>query len=259
MRRACRPSPIASAPCRFKASLLARLSGTDYPALAELTTRSDDDYTIALCDAFAGLGDVLTFYQERIANEIYRTATERRSVLELARLIGYHRSPGVAASTWLAFTLQTAPGQPAIGPAAVVIPVGTRLQERARSRSDAANLRDHRCDHRPCGVECDAARDHGADTVVNGLEISMLRASRTSSSPATPSPSSVPSARPAASERWDVRWVETVTTDTTRDLTRLRGPSRSAGCEVSLRRRARRFLPFARAPRSSATMRPIRG
>src|SRR4029077_14683284 len=66
----------------FETTLLARLSSTDFPALAALTTRGDDDYTIALCDAFATMADVLTFYQERIANESYlRTATERRSVL----------------------------------------------------------------------------------------------------------------------------------------------------------------------------------
>lgn len=50
--------------------------------------------------------DVLTFYQERIANEGYlRTATERRSVLELARLVGYQPRPGVASSVYLAYTL----------------------------------------------------------------------------------------------------------------------------------------------------------
>ena len=55
--------------------------------------------------------DVLSFYQERIANEAFlRTATERRSVLELARLIGYELAPGVAAGTCLAFTLEDAPG-----------------------------------------------------------------------------------------------------------------------------------------------------
>src|SRR6266850_8618623 len=72
----------------FRQTLLARLLSTDYPALAPLTTRAPDDYTIALCDSFAVLADVLTFYQERIANESYLgTATERRSVLMLARLI----------------------------------------------------------------------------------------------------------------------------------------------------------------------------
>ena len=56
-----------------------------YP-LRKLTTRADDDPAIALLDSWATVADVLTFYQERIANEGYlRTATERRSVLELAR------------------------------------------------------------------------------------------------------------------------------------------------------------------------------
>jgi hypothetical protein len=53
------------------------------------------------------VADVLTFYQERIANEGYlRTATERRSILELARLIGYRLRPGLAASVYLAYTLE---------------------------------------------------------------------------------------------------------------------------------------------------------
>ena len=69
--------------------------------LAALTTRAPDDPAIALLDAWAVVADVLTFYQERIANEGYlRTATERRSVLELARAIGYELSPGVAASVY---------------------------------------------------------------------------------------------------------------------------------------------------------------
>ena len=63
--------------------------------LANLTTRAVDDPAMALLDASAVLMDVLTFYQERIANEGYlRTATERRSVLELARAIGYELQPG---------------------------------------------------------------------------------------------------------------------------------------------------------------------
>ncbi|HWQ18765.1 MAG TPA: hypothetical protein VN455_03235, partial [Methanotrichaceae archaeon] len=51
--------------------------------LLGLRTRRSDDPAIALIDAWATVADVLTFYQERIANEGYlRTATERRSVLE---------------------------------------------------------------------------------------------------------------------------------------------------------------------------------
>jgi hypothetical protein len=98
---------------RFKASMLARLSSADLPALAHLRTRDDDDFTIALLDAWATVADVLTFYQERIANEGYlRTASERLSIVELARLIGYRPRPGVAAATYLAFTLEEAAGAP---------------------------------------------------------------------------------------------------------------------------------------------------
>jgi hypothetical protein len=114
---------------RFKESLLAKLSSAGLPALAGLTTREDNDFTIALCDAVASTLDVLSFYQERIANENFlRTATERRSILELARLIGYELAPGVAASTWLAFNLQEVPGMPALAADPVTIPVGVKVQ-----------------------------------------------------------------------------------------------------------------------------------
>src|SRR5262245_52694615 len=109
---------------RFKASLLSRLSAADLPALNDLTTRADGDFTIALLDAWAAVADVLTFYQERIANESYlRTATERRSLVELANLIGYLPRPGVAASAYLAFTLDDT-GLPDDVP----VPLGTRVQ-----------------------------------------------------------------------------------------------------------------------------------
>ena len=109
----------------FKASLLASLSAQRHAPLARLTTRSDDDFTIALLDAFASVADILTFYQERNANEGYlRTASERRSILELARLIGYELGPGVAAETLLAFTVDDAPG----APGRVAIDVGVKVQ-----------------------------------------------------------------------------------------------------------------------------------
>lgn len=81
--------------------------------LSALTTHSTDDPTIAIMDAWAVIADVLTFYQERIANECFlHTATERRSVLELAHAIGYELKSGVAASTYLAFTLEDVPSAP---------------------------------------------------------------------------------------------------------------------------------------------------
>ena len=114
----------------FNESLLARLSSSDYPALASLKTRDSDDFTIALLDASAIVLDVLTFYQERLANEGYlRTAQQTRSLTELSRLIGYQPSPGVSASTYAAFTLKAAPGQPPDPTAATItIPQGTQVQ-----------------------------------------------------------------------------------------------------------------------------------
>jgi hypothetical protein len=93
-------------------------------SLQKLTTRADEDPAIALLDACAVVADVLTFYQERIINEGYiLTATERRSVLEMARSIGYELDPGVAASTLLAFMTEDTPNSP---PTAI-IPQGTQV------------------------------------------------------------------------------------------------------------------------------------
>ena len=91
-----------------------------YPLL-DLRTRESDDASIALLDGWATVADVLTFYQERIANEGFlRTATERRSILELGRLIGYTLKPGVSSSVYLAYTLDPT--------ADTVIPAGTKAQ-----------------------------------------------------------------------------------------------------------------------------------
>lgn len=117
---------------RMKAQLpLATSPATGGRPLAALTTRSLDDPSIALLDAAAVLGDIMTFYQERIANEGFlRTATERRSVLELAREIGYELNPGVAAATFLAFIIDKAlapiPGLPL--PSKVPLDAGLKVQ-----------------------------------------------------------------------------------------------------------------------------------
>jgi predicted phage baseplate assembly protein len=106
---------------------LARADATepDSPRpLAKLLTRSSDDPTVSFLDAAACVADVLTFYEERIANEGFlRTATERRSVLELARAIGYELKPGVAASVYLSFIVEDAPGAPGVCTLAAGTPV----------------------------------------------------------------------------------------------------------------------------------------
>jgi hypothetical protein len=109
----------------FLASLVAALSGSFGYGLVGLRTRDSADFSIALLDAWATCLDILSFYQERIANECYlRTAVDAASVFALAQLVGYRPSPGVGASTFLAFTLNSAPGSPDN----VLIPAGTRVQ-----------------------------------------------------------------------------------------------------------------------------------
>lgn len=96
----------------FLETMQAALSGAAEPALNALAVRTPEDPSIAFLDCWATLADVLTFYQERIANEGYlRTATELQSVLQLARLTGYRLRPGLGASAYLAYTLQANPAQ----------------------------------------------------------------------------------------------------------------------------------------------------
>ncbi len=114
---------------QFRASLTADLSSHKFRGAKGLLTREERDFSIALVDAWAMVADVLAFYQERRANEHFlRTANERWSIRELARLIGYRLKPGVAASTYLAFTLEESPGAPEEAVKTTIVPVGTKVQ-----------------------------------------------------------------------------------------------------------------------------------
>lgn len=84
-------------------------SGVALKPLAVLRARDTSDPSLALMDAFAASLDVLSFYSERIANEAYiGTAVQRRSMIEIARMIGYKMAPGVAASVHLSFAVEDA-------------------------------------------------------------------------------------------------------------------------------------------------------
>ena len=103
----------------IRAAMLAELGVT--PELAALSARTPDDHAIALIEAWAVVGDVLSFYSERYINEAFLgTATQSRSVERLARLVGYKRRPGAAALVWLAF--EADPGQ------RVALAAGTGVQ-----------------------------------------------------------------------------------------------------------------------------------
>lgn len=123
---------------QFRATMQSDLSAAR-GALAELRTRDDADPTVALLDAWAVVCDVLTFYNERLAQESYlNTAVEPVSLQELGKLIGYVPDPGVAAETDLAFTLERPPIVPALStdpglappttPEEIALPTGLRVQ-----------------------------------------------------------------------------------------------------------------------------------
>jgi len=122
----------------FLSSMRARLSSPAYPALSAFTVRGIDDPAIALLDGWAVLADILTFYTERLANEGYlRTATQDQSLRLLGRLVGYAPRPGVAADTYLSFTLDKDPsGQDTT----VTISRGTRAQSIPAPGQDAQSF-----------------------------------------------------------------------------------------------------------------------
>ncbi|MBA2497470.1 MAG: baseplate J/gp47 family protein [Acidimicrobiia bacterium] len=67
--------------------------------LPEWTDRSAGDLGMLFVDLFAYVGDIVSYYQDRLASEQYLdTATERRSVMHLLRLIGYELTPAAAAA-----------------------------------------------------------------------------------------------------------------------------------------------------------------
>jgi predicted phage baseplate assembly protein len=203
----------------FKESMLARLSASDLPALRGLNTRDDDDFAVALADAWAMVADVLTFYEERIANESYlRTATERGSLLELARLIGYEPRPGVAASAYLAFELESVPGSPL----SATIDAGTKVQslpgqdelpqtfetgEKIEARPEWNALRPRQTEPKLPGMEDTAVYLQGLSTGLSPGDALLFVGSEREAE--------------AGSERWDFRRVKTVTAEPEAGRTRV--------------------------------------
>ena len=85
--------------------------------LPEWTDRSPGDFGIVLIELFAYVGDILNFYNDRIANESFiATAQQRQSVLNLASLLDYTPHGNVSATCQLQFTIAT-PSDPVLIPA----------------------------------------------------------------------------------------------------------------------------------------------
>ena len=59
-----------------------------------------------LLELFAHIGDILSYYQDRVANESFLgTARTRRSVIEHLRLIGYQLGTAAPAATSLSLSV----------------------------------------------------------------------------------------------------------------------------------------------------------
>jgi predicted phage baseplate assembly protein len=185
--------------------------------MLSLTTRSTSDASIALLDAWSCVADVLTFYQERIANEGFlRTAIERRSVLELARAIGYELKPGVAASTYLVFTVEDAPGAPGKAnisegvkvlsiPAQGQTPQTFETVEEIEARLEWNVL---------------TPRQTQPQDLAAGAHLLYLKGTTTGLQPGDPILLVGDERdREPENENWDVRLIKTITTDTKNDLT----------------------------------------
>ena len=85
------------------------------------------DLGLQVLEWWAYLADVLTFYNERYANESYLgTATQQGSIANLVALIGYQPSPGIAATgTVAAVSSASQSAEP------MVIPAGMSLSSSA--------------------------------------------------------------------------------------------------------------------------------
>jgi uncharacterized phage protein gp47/JayE len=78
------------------------------------------DIGVALVEAFAYMGDVSNYYLDRVANEAFiDTATQRETLLNLARLFGYRPSGPTPADLPVTFTNT--------GSTAIDLPIGTQV------------------------------------------------------------------------------------------------------------------------------------
>ena len=68
------------------------------------TNRDPADFGMALIELFSYMGDILNYYIDRSANEAFiGTASQRDSVLQISRLLGYNPTAATAATVTLTF------------------------------------------------------------------------------------------------------------------------------------------------------------
>src|SRR5882762_3464634 len=100
-------SPVVDYMARDYDSLLQAMYALVPSKLPQWTDYSNEaDFGNVLLEVFAHIGDILSYYQDRVANESFLgTARTRRSVIEHLRLIGYKLSTAAPAATGLYVTV----------------------------------------------------------------------------------------------------------------------------------------------------------
>lgn len=100
----------------FESALLAYAS----VAMPAWTTQQTGDFGMLMLDMVAYVGDILSYYEDRISAEAYlSTATLPQSVVQLAALLGYTPAPALAATTTVTLVSDTSTTDP------VTVPAGT--------------------------------------------------------------------------------------------------------------------------------------
>jgi hypothetical protein len=138
------PNATANAPLLPAIDYLAR----DYTSLLRAMTdlipfklpewtgfASQADFGQVLLQLFAHMGDVLSYYQDRVASESFlTTATSRRSVIQHLRLIGYVLSTASPAAARLTLSM------PATFAGAVTIKRGDAFATKSRARTPSVRF-----------------------------------------------------------------------------------------------------------------------
>lgn len=103
--------------------------------MPEWTDHSPNDLGVLLLELYAHMTDTMLYYQDRIAAESYlETAVERRSIINLLRLIGYELRPHQPASADLTLLFNSE----ALG--VVTIDTGTEFQTTAEATGEPVNF-----------------------------------------------------------------------------------------------------------------------
>ena len=100
-------------------------------AMPNWNQSSEGDFGVLLVELFAYIGDILSYYGDRISQEAYLpTATQRLSLLNIAQLLGYTVSNGAPATGTVTFISSST--SPAIG-----IPAGTQVATAFQTATDS--------------------------------------------------------------------------------------------------------------------------